>query len=263
MTGAEDAAAFRSALELDFDAVDAAEGDAVNDRVFEGIRSALAFRHKKLDPGEQLANIRSRFPTASAFLEASPYMLRRSGIDNIDAFYFTMLPAIARRAAREALGPKPKLDTLSVMADYLKDLFIGVHVECFYLVMLTASGLLIDARKVQQGTVDSTPFYLRETMAIAVLREAKAVVLCHNHPAGTLRPSKEDLICTLNVLNCVSPLGIPMLDHIIIARDRAVSIRDSGLLPAELWTMQAPGNRLVKNWVDVDLLKDLPDSYGH
>ena len=253
MTAEADAAA----LAPDLGAAQPPEGDDANERVFEGIRRALAFRHKKEDPERQLANIRSRFPTASAFMEASPYMLRRSGIDNIDAFYFTMLPAIARRAARESLGSKPKLDTLSAMAEYLKNLFIGVHIECFYLVMLTASGLLIDARKVQQGTVDSTPFYLRETMAIAVNREAKAVVLCHNHPAGTLRPSREDLICTLNVLNCVSPLGIPLLDHVIIARDRAVSIRDSGLLPAELWTMQAPGNRLVKNWVDVDLLADL------
>ena len=137
-------------------------------------------------------------------------------------------------------------------------LFIGVHIECFYLVMLTASGLLIDARQVQHGTVDSTPFYLRETLAIAVNREAKAVVLCHNHPAGTLRPSREDLICTLNVLNSVTPLGVPMLDHVIIAQDRAVSIRDSGLLPQELWTMQAPGNRMLRNWIDVDLLADEP-----
>ncbi len=244
--------------EYDFGAVRAAEPDPRNDRLFECIGRALAFRHKKTPPGAQLANIRSRFPSASAFLEASPFMLRRSGIENMDSFFFTMLPAIARRTAREAMGQRPKLDTLSKMAEFLKVLFIGVHIECFYLVMLTASGLLIDARQVQHGTVDSTPFYLRETLAIAVNREAKAVVLCHNHPAGTLRPSREDLICTLNVLNSVTPLGVPMLDHVIIAQDRAVSIRDSGLLPQELWTMQAPGNRMLRNWIDVDLLADEP-----
>lgn len=257
-TRCEDFPPLLSPLEYDFDAVRAAEDDEANERMFECIGRVLAARHKKIQPEEQLANIRSRFPSAAAFLEASPYMLRRSGVDNLDSHYFTMLPAIARRAARESMGEKPRLNTLSKMAEYLKTLFIGVHIECFYLVLLSASGLLIDAMQVQHGTVDSTPFYLRETLAIAINREAKALVLCHNHPGGTLRPSREDLVCTLSVLNSVIALGVPMLDHVIIARDRAVSIRDSGLLPANLWTLQDPKNRLLANWVDVDLLADLP-----
>lgn len=241
---------------FDFSAVRAQEDNPVNEALFECLGRTLARLHRREDPAAQLANIRSRFPTAACFFEASPYMLKRSGIRNLDAHLFSMLPALARRAGREALGPRPRLDTLSRMAEYLQALFIGVHVECFYLVMLTATGLLIDARLMQRGTTDSAPFYLRETLSIAVNREARAVVLCHNHPSGTMKPSREDLVCTLNMLKSMMSLGLPVLDHVIIARGRAVSIRESGLLPDSLWIRQAPKNRLNLNWLDVRLLDD-------
>ena len=47
-------------------------------------------------------------------------------------------------------------------------------------------------------------------------------------------------MCTLRALNAVAPLKIPLLDHIIVVRDGAVSIRESGMIPAILWTLQAP-----------------------
>ena len=241
---------------FDFSAVQAEEQNPGNEALFECLGRTLARLHKREAPGAQLANIRSRFPTATCFFEASPFMLRRSGLSNLDAYFFSMMPAVARRAGREVFGVRPKLDTLSRMARFLQALFIGVHVECFYMVMLTATGILIDARLVQRGTVDSAPFYLRETLSIAVNREAKAVVLCHNHPGGTMKPSREDLICTLNMLNSMMALGLPMLDHVIIAQGRAVSIRESGLIPDALWTLQAPKNRLNRNWMDVELLQD-------
>ena len=241
---------------LDFTDVIAQEQNPDNEALFDCLGRTLARLHRKEPPEAQLANIRVRFPTATCFFEASPFMLRRSGIRNLDAFFFSMIPAVARRAGREVLGVRPRLNTLSRMSQFLKALFIGVHVECFYLVMLTATGILIDARLVQRGTVDSAPFYLRETLSLAVNREAKAVVMCHNHPGGTMKPSREDLICTLNMLNSMMAIGLPMLDHVIIAQGRAVSIRETGMLPDALWTMQAPGNRLNRGWLDVELLQE-------
>ena len=234
----------------------AVESNPANDALYACVGRVLARLHKKEPVEPQLADIRFRFPTATFFFEASPFMLRRSGLRNLDAFYFSMLPALARRSGREVLGVRPTLNTLSRMARFLEALFIGVHVECFYLVLLTASGILIDAKLMQRGTVDSAPFYQREVLASVVNREAKAAVLCHNHPGGTLRPSREDLICTLNMLGAMAALGIPLLDHVIVARGQAVSIRETGLVPDVLWTAQAPKNRLNRSWLDVELLKE-------
>ena len=56
--------------------------------------------------------------------------------------------------------------------------------------------------------------------------------------------------------NAVAPLNLPLLDHVIVVRDGAVSLRENGIIPEMLWTACAPNNRIVRNWLDVQLLSD-------
>jgi DNA repair protein RadC len=102
----------------------------------------------------------------------------------------------------------------------------------------------------QRGGVDNAPFYLRQVLSATLQAQARFIVLAHNHPGGTKRPSNEDLRCTLQALEAVAPLRIPLLDHIIVAGDAVVSIRKVGLLPAMLWTVSQPGSKIVANWLD-------------
>ena len=231
--------------------------DQQNERLFNAIEDALVHMHKKSPPRELMADIRRRYPSPVFFVESNAYTLRHAGLPRLDAFYFTMIPALARKVGRESYGKKPRLDKLSKMAGYLATLFIGIHVECFYEVLLDSRGYVIDTVLVRKGTTNSTPFYLKEALSIAVQKEARAVVLCHNHPCGTLKPSREDVACTLKAMNAFAALEVPVLDHVIIAQDQAVSMRDCGAVPASLWAMQAPDSKLLRDWIDVDLLADI------
>lgn len=234
------------------------EREFINSRLYDGVEDALEHAIiKKLPPGEQMERIRFRYPSPVFFIESNEYMLRQTGLGNADAFYFSMIPGLARFVTQEAFGEKPKLNTLSRMARYLKSLYIGVHVECFYAILLDARGGLITSVLVGRGTVDSAPFDLGRMLSLLIEHGAKAVVLCHNHPGGTLKPSREDLHCTLRALAATATISLPLLDHIIIAGNRAVSIRDSGYIGADLWVMQGPNKKLVREWVDVDLLGDV------
>ena len=224
--------------------------------LYDAIEQTQAFMHKRASTDAFMEKLRYSYPAPLYFLESSRQALERAGVSRLDAFYYALIPALTRTCMSQQWGAKPRLDNVGAMGEYLKTLYVGVHVECFYLVLLTASGILIDAKLMQRGTVDSAPFYQREVLASVVNREAKAAVLCHNHPGGTLRPSREDLVCTLNMLNAMAALGIPLLDHVIVARGQAVSIRETGLVPEVLWTAQAPKNRLNRSWLDMELLKD-------
>ena len=102
----------------------------------------------------------------------------------------------------------------------------------------------------QKGGVDYAPFYLAQLIAVALQESARFIVLAHNHPGGTKKPSKEDLKCTLKAISAFAPLRVPLLDHVIIAGDEVVSIRQAGLLPAMLWTAASPGSRIVDQWLD-------------
>jgi len=228
--------------------------DLINEELFECVEDALQHAMVKRTPPEELIRrIRFRYPYPVFFIESSEYMLRQTGLSNAEAFYFWMIPGVARRTAREAFGEKPRLNTLSRMAEYLKALFIGVHVECFYAILLDSRGGLIRTEMIGKGTVDSAPFDMGRMLALLVDHSAKAVVMCHNHPCGTMQPSTEDLRCTLDALAATATISVPLLDHIIIAKNRAVSIRDSGYIAADLWMMQGAGKKLVRDWVDVDL----------
>lgn len=230
--------------------------DEKRERLYRAIERAQAFMHKRVPPDEMMQLVRGRFPAPVYFLESSRFALMQAGLSRLDAYYYSMIPNLARTAACQERGLRPMLNTVSRMAEYLQALYIGVHEERFYVVLLNNNGRLIRSALLQKGNEDSAPFYLRPVLYTALQDAAKYIVLAHNHPRGTLRPSREDLLCTLRALNAVAAAQIPMLDHIIIARHRAVSIRDTGLIPEMLWTVTAPRSKLMREWLDVDLLSD-------
>lgn len=224
------------------------------ERLMNAIENCVARMHKKISPGERMGVVRQRYPSGKFMLESNVFELKRCGFSRIDALLFTTIPPISRLYMIQRFGKRPRLNRLSIMAEYLKGFFIGINIECFYLICLTKTGKLIDSVLMQKGDHDSAPFYFKQMMSMAVQKEAKALVLCHNHPGGTLRPSREDLACTLKMLKTVPSTGILVLDHIIIAKGRAVSIRETGLLPSELWTFQDKLSPLSRKWMDTELL---------
>ena len=230
--------------------------DTEESEVYALVTELQAFMHKRIPPEETVNRIKFHFATPAVFIEANRYMLMRAGLPRLDAYYYIMIPGLTRTVMKELHGKKPRLNKLSLMAEFLKSLYIGIHVECFYLIMLDYYGKLIDARLMQKGNEESAPFYMRDAVSMAVQRGARAVVLSHNHPGGTLRPSKDDQLCTLRMMRALQPLNIPMLDHVIIAKDRAVSMRGCGFINAALWSMQQPQTKLLREWLDVDLLTD-------
>lgn len=224
------------------------------ERLYQSIAKLQATMHKRVPPDEVMNAIREHFATPVHFIEATRIGMMNAGVPKLDAFLYSMIPDLTRAKNCEKNGKRPMLNTLSRMGDYVQSLFIGVHVECFYLILLNNNGRLIYTQLLQKGGEDSAPFYLRPLL-YAVLREgAKYIVLAHNHPRGTLRPSNEDLMCTLQTLNAVVPIQVTLLDHIIIARRRIVSIRETSLIPDILWTINSKNTKIVREWLDVEYL---------
>lgn len=224
--------------------------DSRREALFHAIQRVQAFMHKRDSTDAFMENLRRRYPAPLYFLESSRQALERAGVSRLDAFYYALIPALTRTCMSQQWGPHPRLDKLGSMGEYLKTLYVGVHVECFYLILLDRAGRLIRPVLLQRGGVDNAPFYLRQLLAAALQGQARFIVLAHNHPGGTKRPSNDDLRCTLQALEAFAPLSIPLLDHVIVAGDAVVSIRGAGLLPKMLWTIVQPGSKIVNGWLD-------------
>ena len=218
--------------------------------MYRAIERTQAFMHKRTPTGPFMDSLRRRYSTPVFFVESSRKALERAGVPRLDAFYYALIPALTRTCMSQQWGVNPRLDKLDAMGEYLKTLYLGIHVECFYLVLLNRMGKLIRPVLLQRGGVDNAPFYLRQLLSVALEEQARFIVLAHNHPGGTKRPSNEDIRCTLQALEAFAPLRIPLLDHIIIAGEAVVSIRQTGLLPNMLWTAAQPGSKIVNGWLN-------------
>jgi DNA repair protein RadC len=90
-------------------------------------------------------------------------------------------------------------------------------VECFVCVTLNSSHKVIGSYVVSQGLVNRTLVHPREVFRPAIMDNATAVIIAHNHPSGSLEPSLDDRDITRRMKQAGDIIGINVLDHLIIA----------------------------------------------
>lgn len=90
---------------------------------------------------------------------------------------------------------------------------------------------LIEARVMAEGSVGFAQVYPREILKAALNCDCASIILAHNHPGGSLRPSINDRILTEHLVSIFTPLHISVLDHLIIANGTYASMAEMGQLP--------------------------------
>lgn len=220
-------------------------------RCIGAIESVIKQLRRKDDHRALTAALQHRFISPSGILESSIYTLTSEGLTETEAQLFKLIPDLTRYTMREQFGKHPVIDKLSIAGQYLRTLYVGIPIEQFNVLYLDDAGRLIECRMLQKGNVEETPFYLEHLLQDVIFTRARAIVLSHNHPGGTLRPSRADVHCTQNAIIALLPLNVMLLDHIIIADDQAVSLRDNGFVDVHIWNAQNPSSALLRDWIDM------------
>ena len=144
--------------------------------------------------------------------------------------------AISILAASE-LGKRRKEESVKERMAILssKDVY-----ECFYpmmcdlpteecwVLLLNQASKIIDKTKISAGGLSATAVDVRCILREALLKRASAIVLCHNHPSGNIRPSKEDDLLTRYVAQASECMDIRLVDHIILTDGAFYSYADEG-----------------------------------
>ena len=102
--------------------------------------------------------------------------------------------------------------------------------EVFAVLFLSTRHHVLAYHEVGRGTLDTVLVTPREVFKAAILANAAAVILCHSHPSGDPTPSPDDVALTERLVAAGELLGIEVLDHIIVAADAYVSLRERGCL---------------------------------
>lgn len=141
---------------------------------------------------------------------------------------------LARRMAEELRHEAPLVDTPERIADLLREACRHGERETFHVVLVNTRRRLIKVEDLSQGTLDTILVHARDVFRAAIVANAAAVVIVHNHPSGDPTPSEADIKVTRDLIRAGQLLKIEVLDHIILGRGTPerpkdyVSLRELG-----------------------------------
>jgi DNA repair protein RadC len=196
------------------------------------IELLLSFGTPRSDCKEAARAALAQFKTLPAVLDAAPVQLQQvKGIGPKNIFALQFIQGVARRYLRQRIVGKQYITSSREVADYLLHAMRGLHHEVLNVVFLDAAHGIIDSAVVAEGTVTVNTVYPRELVKAALARNASALVLAHNHPSGSLTPSRQDEELTRSLHLVCSFMHITLLDHLIIgAGDQVYSFADHGIM---------------------------------
>ena len=196
------------------------------------IELLLTFGTPRSDCKEAARELLARFGSLPAVLDAAPVQLQQvKGVGPKYTFALHFIQGVARRYLRQRVVGKEYVRSSREVADYLIHSMRGLQHEVLTVVFLDAAHAVIDAAVVAEGTVTVNTIYPRELVKAALARNASALVIAHNHPSGSLTPSRQDSELTRSLYLVCSFMHLDLLDHLIIgAGDQVYSFADQGVM---------------------------------
>ena len=137
---------------------------------------------------------------------------------------------IARRAMLQRLQEREAFHTPDAVKQYLQLQLAHKNHEVFAVLFLDSQNRLLAMEELFRGTLSQTSVYPREVVLRALHHQAAAVVLSHNHPSGSVQPSRADEALTQNLKASLALVDVRVLDHIIVGQGQSLSMAEQGLM---------------------------------
>lgn len=137
---------------------------------------------------------------------------------------------MARRALSQRLKERQAFHTPGAVKQYLQLQLAHKNHEVFAVLFLDNQNRMLAMEELFRGTLSQTSVYPREVVMRALHHQAAAVVLSHNHPSGSVQPSRADEHLTQTLKASLALVDVRVLDHIIVGQGQALSMAEQGLM---------------------------------
>ena len=137
---------------------------------------------------------------------------------------------LARRALGQRLKEREAFQTPGAVKQYLQLQLAHKNHEVFAVLFLDSQNRMLAMEELFRGTLSQTSVYPREVVMRALHHQAAAVVLSHNHPSGSVQPSRADEHLTQTLKASLALVDVRVLDHIIVGQGQALSMAEQGLV---------------------------------
>lgn len=158
-------------------------------------------------------------------LSENKYITKRSAI------YFKLIHSIIEDELYNKIKDKRiKITTNIDMLNYIRHSMGNLDVEMFRIIYLNTANEIMDSEVLFKGTLNRASVYMRELVKKVLEKNAKSIVIVHNHPSGNPKPSRDDEKITKIINEALQNIEIILLDHIIITIDSYYSFREGGII---------------------------------
>jgi DNA repair protein RadC len=157
-------------------------------------------------------------------------LMKVKGIGEAKAITIVAAMELGRRRQATATREKAVVTSSTDVADYLQILLKDYKHEVFAVLFLNRSNKINHFQIISEGGITGTVADPRIILKKALEEDAVSIILCHNHPSGSLKPSKADEELTFKIKEAAKYFDIKVLDHLIVSDDGYYSFADEGIL---------------------------------
>lgn len=192
----------------------------------------LFFGYPRIDTNEIAHNLINRFGGLCGVFDASIEDLVSVGEISLNSAVLIKMIPLSMRAYNMSQTEHSVFDNTDKLCELFKGCFSGDEKECFYVAAFDDELRLVRNTIVCTGGPSCAPVDMRRLAEIVLRSGTSLVAVAHNHPKGSCQPSDTDVMATRRIAAFLSSFGVCLLDHIVVGRDGAASMRKSGMLPS-------------------------------
>ena len=155
-------------------------------------------------------------------------LCRFKGIGPAKAITILAASELGKRRKEESAEERRVIVSSKDVYEYFYPLMCDLPTEECWVLLLNQASKVIDRVKISAGGLSATAVDVRCILREALLKRASSMVLCHNHPSGSIRPSKEDDLLTRQLSQAGECMNIRLVDHVILTDGAFYSYADEG-----------------------------------
>lgn len=150
-----------------------------------------------------------------------------NGVGELKALQIEAVMEIVRRYSRESVGDRVRITGSVDIYNLMKPEIANLPHEEIWIIFLNRMNMVTGRMRISQGSAVATVFDIKKIIKSALLAQAEAVALCHNHPSGNVKPSGQDDNITRKLAQACKTIDLRVLDHIIVTTEGYYSYHDN------------------------------------
>ena len=174
---------------------------------------------------EKYGNLYTLLSQDSEELQKNNYISERVAV------YFKVLFSILENLLYRKIDKATTVISSNIqLLNYLQHSLANREIEVFKVLFLNTQNELLKEEELFKGTIDRSTVYIRELVKKILDYKAKSIIIVHNHPSGSLKPSQSDIQITSKIKEVLDSLDMKLLDHLIISGKGHFSFLEEGLI---------------------------------